>query len=319
MSLLEVPSGRVLALSESAAAFLDVDQRDDLFELNALAYVTKPDEVQQAFELVAEGALDGYQARGELCSTTGEPITAHVSVRVVRRVGSAAYAVAVLAPVFGQPEGFDARPDEITRFAGTMNDAHRIEHVSSESTEVLGRTTNELLLVSLLDIVHPDDAATLVRAFEKAANDDTQVTLLGRFANSEGAWRRLRLVIRPIGHENQRFGFMLTPVGDSPSVNDAERIAELEQRLQRIAQEVQAAGMLEGFGQLPKFAQVEGLDNLTARQWEIVSRLLRGQRVPAIAQSMYLSQSTVRNHLSAIFKKVGVHSQTELLRLLRAE
>ena len=317
--LLEVPSGRVLALSESAAAFLEVDQRSALGELNALAYVTKPDQVQQAFELVAEGALDGYQARGELRSTTGELVTAHVSVRAVRRVGSATYAVAVFAHVFGQPAGLDARPDEITRLAGTMNDAYRIEHVSSESTEVLGRTANELLLVSLLDLIHPDDAATLLKAFEKAANDDTQVTLLGRFADNEGTWRRLRLVIRPIGHGNQRFGFMLTPVGDAPSVNDAERIAELEQRLQRIAQEVQAAGMLEGFGQLPKFDQIAGLDNLTSRQWEIVSRLLRGQRVPAIAQSMYLSQSTVRNHLAMVFKKVGVHSQTELLQLLRAQ
>jgi DNA-binding CsgD family transcriptional regulator len=31
-----------------------------------------------------------------------------------------------------------------------------------------------------------------------------------------------------------------------------------------------------------------------------------------------VSQSTVRNHLSSIFRKVGVHSQSELLRRLRS-
>jgi PAS domain S-box-containing protein len=200
-----------------------------------------------------------------------------------------------------------------------MDERYRIEHVSSESTQLLGRTANELLLVSLLDLVHPDDAAAIVRAFEKSVNDDAEVTLLGRFAQRDGTWRPLRLVIRPIGADTTRFGFMLTPVGASPLPDDAERIAELEQRLQRIAEEVQAAGILEGFGQMPKLAQIAGLNSLTARQWAIVSRLLRGQRVPAIAQSMYLSQSTVRNHLAMVFRKVGVHSQAELLRLLRAE
>ena len=56
-----------------------------------------------------------------------------------------------------------------------------------------------------------------------------------------------------------------------------------------------------------------GLEALSSRQWEIVTRLLRGERVPRIARAMYLSPSTVRNHLSTIFRKLGVHSQAELI------
>ena len=56
---------------------------------------------------------------------------------------------------------------------------------------------------------------------------------------------------------------------------------------------------------------------MSPRQWEIASRLVGGERVPSIAADMYLSQSTVRNHLSAIFQKFGVHSQRELLALWR--
>jgi DNA-binding CsgD family transcriptional regulator len=59
------------------------------------------------------------------------------------------------------------------------------------------------------------------------------------------------------------------------------------------------------------------LEDLTARELEIVRRLLAGDRVPAIAQSLYITQSTVRNHLSSVFAKLGVTSQQELIVLLR--
>ncbi|MGZ8784655.1 MAG: LuxR C-terminal-related transcriptional regulator [Acidimicrobiia bacterium] len=45
--------------------------------------------------------------------------------------------------------------------------------------------------------------------------------------------------------------------------------------------------------------------------------LLQGKRVATIAAELYISQSTVRNHLSAMFKKYQVHSQPELLEALR--
>jgi DNA-binding NarL/FixJ family response regulator len=48
----------------------------------------------------------------------------------------------------------------------------------------------------------------------------------------------------------------------------------------------------------------------------VLTRLLHGERVPAIAADLFVSQSTVRNNLSALFGKFGVHSQAELLQLL---
>jgi DNA-binding NarL/FixJ family response regulator len=47
------------------------------------------------------------------------------------------------------------------------------------------------------------------------------------------------------------------------------------------------------------------------------SRLLDGKRIPAIASDLYVTQSTVRNHLSSIYAKLGVHSQVDLIRLVR--
>jgi DNA-binding CsgD family transcriptional regulator len=60
------------------------------------------------------------------------------------------------------------------------------------------------------------------------------------------------------------------------------------------------------------------LDRLSARQREILAALLRGERTPAIAASLFVSRSTVRSHLSALFRAFAVHSQAELLALLRS-
>ena len=53
---------------------------------------------------------------------------------------------------------------------------------------------------------------------------------------------------------------------------------------------------------------------LSARQTEIVGRLVSGQQTADIARAMFLSPSTIRNHLTAIYRKFDVHSQSQLLR-----
>jgi DNA-binding CsgD family transcriptional regulator len=56
--------------------------------------------------------------------------------------------------------------------------------------------------------------------------------------------------------------------------------------------------------------------DLSAREREVAALLGAGLRVPTIARRLFVSQSTVRNHLSNIFAKVGVASQAELTELL---
>lgn len=73
----------------------------------------------------------------------------------------------------------------------------------------------------------------------------------------------------------------------------------------------------EGAQQRINASVLATLDGLPLRQREIVAALLQGERTQTIATSMFVSNSTVRSHLSAIFKAFGVRSQTELLSLLR--
>jgi len=60
------------------------------------------------------------------------------------------------------------------------------------------------------------------------------------------------------------------------------------------------------------------MGELSARERETLVLLVDGLRVPAIAQQLFISPHTVRNHLKSIFRKVGVSSQRELIEWVRA-
>jgi len=63
---------------------------------------------------------------------------------------------------------------------------------------------------------------------------------------------------------------------------------------------------------------ISAVESLTRREKDVLQLLLDGLRVSSIARNLYLSPQTVRNHLKAIFRKLGAHSQAELLDSLRA-
>jgi DNA-binding CsgD family transcriptional regulator len=99
----------------------------------------------------------------------------------------------------------------------------------------------------------------------------------------------------------------------------ADRVRDLIRRLRRIAAEIHATELVAMPAEALPADSDERLLSLSSRQREIVTRLARGERVPAIARQMYLAPSTVRNHLGEAFRKFGVHSQAELIELLRRD
>jgi DNA-binding NarL/FixJ family response regulator len=103
---------------------------------------------------------------------------------------------------------------------------------------------------------------------------------------------------------------------DEPARTAAGRADDLERRLRRISEELRVAGFGSGASDVDGPRELPELAELSSRQWEVLERLLRGERVPGIAGRMFLSQSTVRNHLAAIYRHLGVNSQEELLTLL---
>jgi DNA-binding CsgD family transcriptional regulator len=63
-------------------------------------------------------------------------------------------------------------------------------------------------------------------------------------------------------------------------------------------------------------AVLQALGQLSAREREVLGLLLANYRTRSIARTLFISPHTVRNHLKAIFDKLGVHSQIELLERL---
>ena len=88
--------------------------------------------------------------------------------------------------------------------------------------------------------------------------------------------------------------------------------------LERIALELQAIGLSSEMI-APPVAPLDHPDlaSLTEREREVLVHLATGQRVPAIAAELHISQHTVRNHLKSIYRKLGVGNQSELIERVR--
>ncbi|MEP7021653.1 MAG: helix-turn-helix transcriptional regulator, partial [Pseudonocardiales bacterium] len=97
----------------------------------------------------------------------------------------------------------------------------------------------------------------------------------------------------------------------------ARTSADLSEILVRLGRGAEVAQLVRGVFSGITDRDVPGLSWLTTRELEIVARLQDGDRAPAIATRLFLSQSTVRNHLASVFGKLGVTSQQELFNLFR--
>ena len=219
----------------------------------------------------------------------------------------------------GQPFELGFRPSHIDPkrvVLATLDEDWRILDVAPGSAGQLGwpepRATT--VMPRLRELAYPADASTLDGSFEHRSSTETPETFTLRLRGADEQWLPARITVSPLrGQVPAMFGLVvwLMPT-DEPDDAESERVARLEEQLARIRQVVQAT---DGNASA---ASVD-LSDLTIRQREIVERLLGGHRVDAIARDLFVSPSTVRNHLSAIFEKLGVASQSELVELLRGQ
>jgi PAS domain S-box-containing protein len=94
---------------------------------------------------------------------------------------------------------------------------------------------------------------------------------------------------------------------------------ELRSSLDRIAMELQSMSL---YAELPAHTAAvldhPELKDLSKREREVLMPLVSGDRVPAIAEQLHISPHTVRNHLKSIYRKLGVESQSDLIKRVRS-
>ncbi|MBV8462854.1 MAG: hypothetical protein JO368_06150 [Acidimicrobiales bacterium] len=173
------------------------------------------------------------------------------------------------------------------------------EHVSSDIEDLLGESAERYVGSSVLALIQPADAQAFLLATGRVAEARGGATLHLHLRTAAGQWKNAAcLVVAMCRHSPPRLGLALGALNEDNMADCPNQVTALGHH---------ALDSMDRFWtQLP-------MGTFSARQWEVLTLLVQGERVQTIADKLFLSPSTVRNHLTAIYRKFGVHSQAELL------
>lgn len=321
--LVDLTTFRIILTNEQAAALVGWD-RDEVTDRGVSEFFDRAEAegVRHALHALKSGAIDGYRSHRRILRPDGRKLDCTVWTRAL---GSHVMPAAMTVVMPGSDGVLLAGsvPPFIAQLAPAvfciLDAEWRVTWVNVDVQEVLGYTALEYQGVPLLGAVHPDDLGVVLEAIDEMRALGAARAVCARLRRVDGTWRPMDCMLVPIRLKDPaRFGMFSGPaaVSEGRPFDQAARVAELEHRMLRIATQLRAAGVAD-LGALPDLDGLEQLDDLSPRQAEILTRLLRGERVATIAAELYVSPTTVRNHLTAIFRKFGVHSQAELLERLR--
>jgi DNA-binding CsgD family transcriptional regulator/PAS domain-containing protein len=329
--LVALSTRRVVARSKAAEAL--VGPLEWAYDLTGDRELSR-----KRLDLLANGVINGYHFTSASTTPSGAPAHLEVDVQRVNDAEGRDLALVLLAAPGDDTHGTEragalvalrasCSPAELGAplMVGTVDRDWRIERLSSDVKDVLGYEPKTVVGTPFTQWVHPEDAGHLLIGIGRALEDHATVTVRVRVRHANESWCPMVATIIPLigpGPEPE-FAFMVRPVDEADinvpegSENSADRIAALEHRLRRIAIELEAAGIAQQVRRLPDLTRLPQVSELSTRQLEVLTRLLDGQRVSTIAAEMFVSPSTIRNHLAAIYRKFGVHSQAELLAYVR--
>ena len=87
----------------------------------------------------------------------------------------------------------------------------------------------------------------------------------------------------------------------------------LRKDLDRISGVLSALGAPEAGEPAPEQACPDPRGLLSQRESEVFDFLLSGDPVSSVALALHISEHTVRNHVKAIYRKLGVNSRVQLV------
>jgi DNA-binding CsgD family transcriptional regulator len=307
--VVDVADKRIIAASRSALALL-APVAEPVVGRAFEEYMADPP--SGAFELLRAGRINGFETRRTVRARDAGPV--QMWVRALGDETPPRYALTVV--VAGRPQPLPPAADEVEAPAavvGTGNADLVVDRISSDVRPLLGRAPEDVVDRSILRLVHQDDTPALLWGLAESALRRAGVTLGVRVEGADGQVRLCQLLVTPLVPPPS-FAFVLLP-GEREQ-GAPQPPADVERLMRRLGRGIELAAVSRSMSAFPREG-VPGLARLTAREIDIVGRLMAGDRVPAIAVALFISQSTVRNHLSAVFGKLRVGSQQELVALLR--
>ena len=183
----------------------------------------------------------------------------------------------------------------------------RVFHVTAAAASLLAGG-EALRGAALLGLVHPLDAGSLVTALASAKDDKEALSVDLRLGGGPG-WREVGRQC-PVAAITTRQGSPACsrprqPQGGGPS-GFRRACPRSNARCPRLLAKRGGRALRCAAG------------DLSPPHWDIVARLMGGQTIAEVAEAMFLSPRTVRNHLSDVYRKFGVHTQAGLLSAIYA-
>jgi DNA-binding CsgD family transcriptional regulator len=311
--VLEVPSERIVASSPAATRL--VDPAGGMIVGHLLEEFTA-DRPTPGVDLFAGGRLNGFETFRVLRREQGAGLKVRMWIRSFDGRPASQFVVVVIVAdqdLSTVAEGTDWQ--DAPAVVGTADASLLIERISSDAEELFNRPVDEMLGRSLIALVVQEDVPACLSALSEASGGQNGITVyLNIRTGVEGSAIRCEVLLLPLQPSPScAFVFLPMPAGMAGGHASGDLSAILL-RLGRGAEIAQLArGVFRGINE----RTMPGLNRLTTRELEIVTRLLEGDRAPAIALKLFLSQSTVRNHLASVFAKLGITSQQELLNMMR--
>jgi DNA-binding CsgD family transcriptional regulator len=264
-------------------------------------------------DLFAGGRLNGFETFRRLRRRDGADAEVRMWIRSFDLQPASKFVVVVLVAdgAGGEPPGQEWQ--EAPAVVGTADASLRIERISSDAEQLFDRPITDLVDESLLALVAEKEVPALLSGLSEASASQTGITLYLDINGTEGSAMRCEVLLLPL-QPSPSCAFVFLP---TPATTTGHLSGDLSNILLRLSRGAHIAQLARGVFRGITEATMPGLNRLTTRELEIASRLLDGDRPPEIANKLYLSQSTVRNHLAAVFAKLGVTSQQGLLILMR--
>lgn len=183
------------------------------------------------------------------------------------------------------------------------------EWLGYEPEEVVGRPARDLV---------PEELRSLIEVERMAVQrGDIRARLLVLQRKNSTTFPAI-LLPRPFFHDDGRFAGGLSVIVELATIQTAKPVGaefgtDIRADLHRIALEIQAIGLAAGAQARRLPLEHPSLSDLSEREREVLTHLVGGDRVPAIAKKLHISPHTVRNHLKSLFRKLDVSNQSELI------